>query len=594
MYWKFSNPTMWCVRGFWCPCAWCWCAHVSVFLGRKQLFPSKQHIPLFSGSTCGKEEKESSGRTSSLRVSRGSANRGRSMESGISPKQENIALVPQIQRSFSTSSSFCPEVLSPSSIGSLGSGHCLLLKQNQWTTTHQDATQNIASPSSTLPLCLLSVVADPCSPVAFRLRNQQQLSSNVGASHAVGSRRSKTEPPREEIARAGRPLGTQHGREGHNPRGQHGAPHTRRDGAHTLGGAGGPRACECFKKQTLSTSRHAPNHSNFSPLHSAISFKNQVIRFRSSATWQPGRPLCTFGCKLAERARNFARNFSGRTSRNGNGSSPRRTRGTAHRLSQQAQATCAQTRNSGSGSAQEPRRRATQDRSQQDQTTNAQRSNNWTGAKPKHETASSTGSNDSCPVLPRGSVATMATCSVGVRTEDSVNGSLSLWDWLTPAAATSTATQTLDDGRSLHQWRSIQGQYWLELQKVQHCIQSALNKRRDSGRSSGSHSHSPTAMLEQMQERLHSSVQDMSILNRSCGEEVVRSSLARARKAAPKKRCQVRRNRVRPVKQACSDTIEESISSTDEVAPQRKRASGLQRITTQLHHTHHVQHLLPP
>ena len=45
-----------------------------------------------------------------------------------------------------------------------------------------------------------------------------------------------------------------------------------------------------------------------------------------------------------------------------------------------------------------------------------------------------------------------------VQTEDPVCGSLSLWDWLTPATVTSTATQTLDDGRSLHYWRSIQGQ----------------------------------------------------------------------------------------------------------------------------------------
>ena len=148
--------------------------------------------------------------------------------------------------------------------------------------------------------------------------------------------------------------------------------------------------------------------------------------------------------------------------------------------------------------------------------------------------------------------------------------SLSLWDWLTSATVTSTATQTLDDERSLHQWRSIQG---LELQKVQHNIQSALRKRRAAGRSSGSQSHSSTEMLEQMQERLHSIAQDMYILNRCYGEEIVRSSVARARKAAPKKRRRTRRrNRVRPAKQACSDTIEESTSSTDEVTPQRKRA----------------------
>ena len=38
----------------------------------------------------------------------------------------------------------------------------------------------------------------------------------------------------------------------------------------------------------------------------------------------------------------------------------------------------------------------------------------------------------------------------------------------------------------------------------------ALRERRAAGRSS---SHSPTEMLEQMQERLHSIVQDMYILN---------------------------------------------------------------------------------
>ena len=43
-------------------------------------------------------------------------------------------------------------------------------------------------------------------------------------------------------------------------------------------------------------------------------------------------------------------------------------------------------------------------------------------------------------------------------------------------------------------------------------------------------------------------------------------------RGGPKKRRRARRNRVRPVKQACIYTIEDTISSTDEVAPQRKRA----------------------
>ena len=40
-------------------------------------------------------------------------------------------------------------------------------------------------------------------------------------------------------------------------------------------------------------------------------------------------------------------------------------------------------------------------------------------------------------------------------------------DWLTSTAVTSTATQMTADGRSPHLWRSIQGQYRVELQKVQ-------------------------------------------------------------------------------------------------------------------------------
>ena len=119
-----------------------------------------------------------------------------------------------------------------------------------------------------------------------------------------------------------------------------------------------------------------------------------------------------------------------------------------------------------------------------------------------------------------------------MRPDKEVNGSLSL-------------TQTLDGGRSLHPFGPIQEQYWLELQKVQHSIQSALNKRRDSGRSSGSHTHSPTAMLEQMQERLHSIAQDVNTLNSSCGKKLCALPLARAQKAALKKRRRARRNWVR-------------------------------------------------
>ena len=54
-----------------------------------------------------------------------------------------------------------------------------------------------------------------------------------------------------------------------------------------------------------------------------------------------------------------------------------------------------------------------------------------------------------------------------------------------------------------------------------------------------------------------------------------------------------RRNRVMPVKQACSDTIEESISSTVEVASQRKRARVC-KWSPPSSTTHHVQHFLSP
>ena len=98
------------------------------------------------------------------------------------------------------------------------------------------------------------------------------------------------------------------------------------------------------------------------------------------------------------------------------------------------------------------------------------------------------GPGDRRPIPPRGSVlqpdgvtlAAMASRSVAVQTEDFVNGSFFLWEWLTLVTAVtviSTATQMLDDGRSLHQWRSIQGWYWMEFQKVQHNVQYALNKR---------------------------------------------------------------------------------------------------------------------
>ena len=124
--------------------------------------------------------------------------------------------------------------------------------------------------------------------------------------------------------------------------------------------------------------------------------------------------------------------------------------------------------------------------------------------KPKHETANSTGSNDSRPVFPRGSVAAMATCSVEVQTEDSANGSLSLTDWLHPSTVTSTATQNAG-------WRSPAPMAF-------HPGAVLVGAAKRCSTSSNLPSTSPTAMLEQMQERLHGIAQDMYILNRNCGE----------------------------------------------------------------------------
>ena len=169
-----------------------------------------------------------------------------------------------------------------------------------------------------------------------------------------------------------------------------------------------------------------------------------------------------------------------------------------------------------------------------------------------------------------------------VQTEDPACGGLFLWDWFTPTAVTSTVTQTMDDGRSLHQWRSIQEQCWVELQKVPHTIQSTLNKHRDPGRTPSA--HSPTAMSEQMKERIHTIAQDMHILNRSCGEELVRSSMTRARRSATNQR-----KSFRPVKRACSETIWETISSIDGAVARRKRARFYKGSSPC--HTHQDRHL---
>ena len=83
----------------------------------------------------------------------------------------------------------------------------------------------------------------------------------------------------------------------------------------------------------------------------------------------------------------------------------------------------------------------------------------------------------------------------------------------------------------------------------------------------------------------------MYILNRSFGEEIVRSSLARAGKAAPKKRRRARRNRVGSCQTgSCQTGLQRNVLNRRGCS-QKEARSGLQRITTQLHHTLLVQHL---
>ena len=128
----------------------------------------------------------------------------------------------------------------------------------------------------------------------------------------------------------------------------------------------------------------------------------------------------------------------------------------------------------------------------------------------------------------------------------------------------STATQTMDDGRWLHHWRSIHKQYWLELQKVQYSIQSTLNKRRDPGRTP-SDSHFGTGEGAHPQHRSGHTCSEQE-LQGGVGAFLPGGSVeVRAQKEAPSA------TEEGEAKQACSDTIEETISLTDE-AVERKHA----------------------
>ena len=83
--------------------------------------------------------------------------------------------------------------------------------------------QNTNCRSSFWTFVLLDAVWIPCLPAAFRLRDQQQQSSDVGASQTLGSGRSGKEPTCTKPAHSGRFVGAQHDRARHPPRGPRGA-----------------------------------------------------------------------------------------------------------------------------------------------------------------------------------------------------------------------------------------------------------------------------------------------------------------------------------------------------------------------------------
>ena len=91
---------------------------------------------------------------------------------------------------------------------------------------------------------------------------------------------------------------------------------------------------------------------------------------------------------------------------------------------------------------------------------------------------------------------------------------------LASIATRSTATQTTNsvtDGSSLQQSRSIQGKYWLDLQRLQHSIQQIFQRTREPSRKLPA--RSPTAVLEQLRDRIRSISLDMNAHDKSCSVE---------------------------------------------------------------------------
>ena len=254
--------------------------------------------------------------------------------------QPDVSFQPRFPLQELPSQPRCPhlEVTSPSATGSL----------SQRRAKHQKSVHSgnhCASCSVELVLARSILAQEPAAAV-LQCRHQPNPGMWALWSEAAA---------RGEIACAGRPLGTQHGRSRNCPTPERRSPHvgrgrrpprgpalantagcaalrTRTDGTIAAAVSSEHKVASVPRNKKLSTSHHfpaiiSPRHSThptiliFNPL--TVLFQNWVSHFLSSATWHLGRPLDTFKCtQPTERARNFAPWYSGKMSRSGNGWSP--------------------------------------------------------------------------------------------------------------------------------------------------------------------------------------------------------------------------------------------------------------------------------
>ena len=82
---------------------------------------------------------------------------------------------------------------------------------------------------------------------------------------------------------------------------------------------------------------------------------------------------------------------------------------------------------------------------------------------------------------------------------------------------------------ALHQWRATEGEYWLELPRLQQRIQRTLDQIRDPSRQLPA--RTPTPILEQLRDRIVAIALDMNALNQSCSVE---SATSRAPQLPPR------------------------------------------------------------